>query len=137
ITNNLTSAAGDWQSIAGARQISDGITASGSNVFRIPATSTDPLFTMADVGKYISDGAGKAAIPFSPITTITGLVAPTGTPLSSRSVTMSANATSSQTGDLTVFAFAPQPANLNGTTPWANAVGGSWSTATQTSTYTV
>jgi len=125
ITSDQNSTAGDWQSRAQTRQISDGITTGGSFTFSVPSTSSDPPFTSTDVGKLISDGASKNAIPAG--TTIVSIN-------STKSVVMSAKATSNQTGDVTIIANPPQPANLDGTTPWATTVGGSWATATVSGT---
>jgi uncharacterized repeat protein (TIGR01451 family) len=121
ITNNLKSTTGDWQSRSGVRVITDGVTFNGSNVLSVPTGSADPPFTSADVGKLVSDQGGKKAIPSG--TTISAI-------LSTTTVRMSASATSNQSTDTTVIAFAPRPANLSGTTPWASGVDGSWSTAT-------
>jgi len=123
-----SSNAGDWQQTSGTRQVTDGVTASGSPVFK----SSTAAFTSADAGKVITDTAGKNAIPVG--TTIALVV-------NSTTVNMSANATSSQTGDLTTFGrpvYTSGASNLVGGTPEANFVGGSWSNAylSSTGTYT-
>ncbi len=124
ITSNLTSKVGDWQSTSQARQVSDGVITSGSANF----SSATAAFTLADVGSLIGDGSSKNGIP-------TGTTIITFTDASH--VVMSNNATASGTGDVTTISKAPVPRNLTGSTPFANGVGGSWATATQSgSTYT-
>jgi hypothetical protein len=110
---------GDWQSSSGTRQVTDGVT-NGTTTF----TSATAAFTSGDVGKTITDAAGKHLIPAGD--TITALISAT-------QVTLAVKASGSTTADLTTFGFpvtTSGASNLSGATPLADSVNGSWSTAT-------
>jgi hypothetical protein len=110
---------GDWQSSSGTRQVTDGVT-NGTTTF----TSATAAFTSGDMGKTITDAAGKHLIPAGD--TIAGVV-------SSTQVTLAVKASGSTTGDLTTFGFpvtTSGASNLSGSTPLADSVNGAWSTAT-------
>src|SRR4029077_16182121 len=112
---------GDWQSSSGTRQVTDGVT-NGTTTF----TSATGAFTSTpfpgDVGKTITDAAGKHLIPAGD--TIIAVISAT-------QVTLAVKASGSTTGDLTTFGFpvtTSGASNLSGTTPLADSVNGSWST---------
>jgi hypothetical protein len=110
---------GDWQSSSGTRQVTDGVT-NGTTTF----TSATATFNSNDVGKTITDAAGKHLIPAGD--TITAVNSAT-------QVTLAVKASGSTTGDLTTFGFpvtTSGASNLSGSTPLADSVNGSWSTAT-------
>jgi len=110
---------GDWQSSSGTRQVTDGVT-NGTTTF----TSATAAFNSNDVGKTITDAAGKHLIPAGD--TITAVISTT-------QVTLLVKASGSTTGDLTTFGFpvtTSGASNLSGSTPLADSVNGSWSTAT-------